>query len=144
MEQRTCCVTGHRDIPANKMDYVIETLRAEVAQAIEEGFTTFISGFADGVDLLFTEIVSEEKARNPGLSLEAAVPYRNRIFAKDKRFQKLLADCDEVYVQQEKYAPNCLLNRNRYMVSSSQRVIAVYDGRERGGTAFTIRYARTL
>lgn len=144
MNQKICCVTGHRDIPDNKVGCVIEALRAEVAQAIKEGFTTFISGFADGVDLLFAEVVVEEKVRNPRLFLEVAIPYRNRTFVKDKQFQRLLANCDGVYVQQEKYAPNCLLSRNRYMVSRSQRVIAVYDGRERGGTVLPIRYACTL
>ena len=33
------------------------------------------------------------------------------------------------------------MNRNRYMVAQSQRVIAVYDGREKGGTLFTMRAA---
>lgn len=36
------------------------------------------------------------------------------------------------------------MNRNRYMVMNSTRVIAVYDGREKGGTVFTMRCARTL
>lgn len=34
--------------------------------------------------------------------------------------------------------------RNRYMVALSSRIIAVYDGREKGGTFFTIRYAHTM
>ena len=33
----------------------------------------------------------------------------------------------------------CFIQRNRYMVGESKRVIAVYDGR--GGTLFTMRYA---
>lgn len=40
--------------------------------------------------------------------------------------------------------PNCFFARNRYMVSLSDRVIAVYDGRESGGTLFTMRYAHAL
>lgn len=144
MNQKICCVIGPRDISDDKMDYVTKELRAEIAQAIEEGFTIFLSGFADGVDLLFAEAIVEEKTQHPELSLEAAIPYRNRLSVKDEKLQRLLAACDEVYVQQERYAPNCLLNRNRYMVSRAQRVIAFYDGRERGGAAFSIRYARIL
>ena len=34
--------------------------------------------------------------------------------------------------------------RNRYMVALSSRIIAVYDGREKGGTFFTIRYAHAM
>ena len=36
------------------------------------------------------------------------------------------------------------MQRNRYMAAESQRVIAVYDGRDRGGTLYTMRYAHTL
>lgn len=34
-ETKTCCVTGHRDIPAEKKGLVEEALRREVAAAIE-------------------------------------------------------------------------------------------------------------
>ena len=36
------------------------------------------------------------------------------------------------------------MQRNRYMVNRSQRVIAVYDGRNYGGTFHTMRYAQSL
>ena len=36
------------------------------------------------------------------------------------------------------------MQRNRYMAGESQRVIAVYDGRECGGTLFTMRYAHSI
>ena len=36
----------------------------------------------------------------------------------------------------------CYHERNRYMVLSSDRVIAVYDGRSTGGTFYTIRFAQ--
>lgn len=35
-ETKTCCVTGHRDIPAEKKGLVEEALRREVAAAIED------------------------------------------------------------------------------------------------------------
>ena len=44
---KTCCITGHRDIPAEKKKFVEEELRKEVVAAIEDGYTRFISGFAD-------------------------------------------------------------------------------------------------
>lgn len=55
-ETKTCCVTGHRDIPAEKKGLVEEALRREVAAAIEDGYTRFISGFAEGADLMFATI----------------------------------------------------------------------------------------
>ena len=49
METKTCCVTGHRDIPKEYLDYVEQELRREVQAAIEDGYTRFISGFAEGL-----------------------------------------------------------------------------------------------
>ena len=33
-ETKTCCITGHRDIPAEKKEFVEEELRKEVAAAM--------------------------------------------------------------------------------------------------------------
>ena len=142
MGEKTCCVTGHRDVPVGNEQYVEEALRKEVLAAIAAGYTRFISGFADGVDLTFAAIVAAEKKQNSCLQLEAALPYRNRINAKSPLFQELLACCDRVYVQSEKSNRQCYHERNRYMVLSSDRVIAVYDGRSTGGTFYTIRFAQ--
>ena len=141
METKTCCVTGHRDIPKEYLDYVEQELRREVQAAIEDGYTRFISGFAEGADLLFAAIVAEEKTRHPGLFLEAAIPYPGRLKTKDQRFHELLDQCNGVKVVSRTYSKSCFLQRNRYMVAESLRVIAVYDGRERGGTLFTMRDA---
>ena len=104
MEQKICGVTGHREIPAEYMEQAEQDLRREIEKAIADGYTYFISGFADGADQLFARIVLEKAKENPALRLEAAIPYRNS-----------------------------------YMVSQANRVIAVYDGREKGGTVSTIR-----
>ena len=140
-ETKTCCVTGHRDIPVEKKDFVEESLRREVAAAIKDGYTRFISGFAEGADLMFASVVTEAKRGNDSLILEAAIPYAGRLKAKDEEFHRLLTACDGVKVISDHYVPSCYMNRNRYMVAQSQRVIAVYDGRDKGGTLFTLRDA---
>lgn len=144
MDGKTCCVTGHRDISEKQGDYVKQALRHEILSAIEDGYTRFISGFAEGVDLMFASIVAEEKRQNPELFLEAAIPYARRLKTKDQQFHELLRACDGIKVECEKYVPSCFMQRNRYMVQQSQRVIAVYDGRDHGGTLFTMRCAHTL
>ena len=141
---KTCCVTGHRDIPADKLGYVEQELRQELQEAVADGYTRFLSGFAEGADLIFAALVAEEKARHPELFLEAALPYAGRLKTKDKRFHELLRLCDGLKVESQIYEPSCYMERNRYMVGQSQRVIAVYDGREKGGTLFTMRYAHSL
>ena len=146
MKEKTCCVTGHRDIPSEQVGHIKKSLEQEVDRAISEGFTCFISGFADGVDLLFTEIVAERTAKNPTFKLIAAIPYQRRLdtLKKSKRTKALIDLCTEIYIAADEYHPNVYAKRNRYMVERSDRIIAVYDGREKGGTVGTIRLAHSM
>ncbi len=58
LRQHRCCFTGHRPerlgMPESE---VISGLQKEIHQAIVDGFQTFISGMARGVDLWAAEIV---------------------------------------------------------------------------------------
>lgn len=141
MIERTCCVTGHRDIPEEKWGFVNQELEKAISQAIQQGYTHFISGFAAGVDLAFAAIVARFKQQGCAITLEAAIPHESRLSSKDPLFQKLLTSCDRVYVQQQQYTKQSYLARDRYMVNESGLVIAVYDGRIGGGTFYTMRYA---
>ena len=142
MQRKSCCVTGHRNIAPEILDFVKNELRDEVILAIKDGYSHFVSGFAIGVDLIFADIVAELKAEHPHITLEAAIPYRKRLETRNKEFHRLIKQCDTVVVKSEQYAKICFFIRNLYMVENSERVIAVYDGREKGGTEFTIRKAR--
>lgn len=141
MIEKTCCVTGHREIPMNRLAYVELELRKAIMAAVDDGYTRFINGGAAGVDLLFAAIVAELKEQGHHLYLEVALPYADRKKNKDQSFQRMLATCDFVKVITEHYNRGCYFVRNRYMVDESSRIIAVYDGRESGGTVYTMQYA---
>lgn len=143
MQEKTCCVTGHRDIPAGQVERVKEALRREAEQAVRDGYTRFISDFAEGVDLWFAEIVAKLRKENPELRLEAAIPYRKRLAAlgKKEHTKKLLGECTDIGIISEEYAPGVYMKCSRFMVQQSDRVIAVYDGREKGGTVTAMRFA---
>lgn len=146
MKTKSCCVTGHRDIPQYEINSVIEKLRNEVDAAIADGFICFISGFAEGVDQYFAKIVLERKKDNPALELVAVIPYRKRLETLQEHPStfEMLESCADVVVMREEYHPSVYSHRNRYMVERSDRVIAVYDGREKGGTVRTIRFAHQM
>ena len=61
MNGKTYCVTGHRDVPVQQTEYVKDSLWREIDKAIADGYTRFISGFAEGADQYFAEIVLERK-----------------------------------------------------------------------------------
>lgn len=146
MSVKVCCVTGHRDLPQKEINRVKAALRREIEKAVTDGFTCFMSGFAEGVDQYFAEIVLEMRKANPALELVAAIPYQKRLdsLREKKRTDEMLDACADIVVIQEEYQPSVYARRNRYMVERSDRVIAVYDGREKGGTAGTIRYTHIL
>lgn len=146
MAEKTCCVTGHRDIPAEQIDAVKYALRREIIKAVSDGYTGFMTGFADGADQYFAEMVVKLQEDFPNLRLIAVIPYRKRVDSLESREQTktLLHACADVVVIQEEYRPNVYAKRNRYMVEHSDRVIAVYDGREKGGTVNTIRLTHNM
>lgn len=146
MLPKSCCVTGHRDIPADKVDYVKAQLQREIEKAIADGYNTFYSGFAEGTDQLFASIVAEKKQDNKDLHLVAALAYPARMkqLEKDTEAMRLIGACDSVGVHSREYGPDCFKKRNRFMVEESGRCIAVHDGRAKGGTASTMRYAKEL
>lgn len=146
MQKKTCCVTGHRDLPQKEINRVKAALRKEIEKAVADGFTQFMSSFAEGVDQYFAEIVLEMRKSNPALELVAVIPYQKRLdnLRQKKWTYDMLEACTDVVVIREGYQPSVYSHRNRYMVEHSDRVIAVYDGREKGGTAGTIRFTHTM
>ena len=47
----------------------------------------------------------------------------------------------EVVCVRRTYSPDCMLERNRYMVDRAGVLLAVYTGTYRSGTGMTVRYA---
>ena len=149
----TVCFTGHRpkslpcgyneEHPACKM--IKYRLRQLVAGIIRKKYVThFLSGLAEGVDTWAAEIVLDIKDEHPNITLEAAIPCENQtaswnVKSKERR-DKIMAMCDKVTVLQKNYTYDCMMRRNKYMVDSSDYVIAVWNGNP-SGTANTIRYA---
>ena len=76
MGQKICGVTGHREIPAEYMEQAEQDLRREIEKAIADGYTYFISGFADGADQLFARIVLEKAKENPSFQRKDGFPWQ--------------------------------------------------------------------
>lgn len=140
--EKTCCITGHRDIALDKLEYVGQELQREIDEALRDGYRTFITGFAQGTDLLFARLVEARRKDYPDIFLEAALPYAGRIKQLTRDEKARLNKCNGIKIISDKYHSGCFMQRNRYLVQSSSRVIAVYDGRATGGTFQTIRFAR--
>ena len=143
---KTCCFTGHR--PEKLMgteDYIRSRLAEEIWNAINDGYTTFITGMAPGVDTWAAQEVMRQKAANSDIKMICAVPFKGvekkRTQEEQALFNTILNAADMVEYICTKYQHWAFQARDRWMVDHAARVIAVFNGTH-GGTAITINIAK--
>lgn len=138
--------TGHRFYDFSQREFIQERLTSAISEAYDHGIRNFISGFALGIDLMAAQLVQSLKCNLPGISLTAAIPFKGqaeRYNIYDKRvYRRLLELADKVIVLSDCYYPRCFLDRDEFMVENASYLIAYYDGREKGGTYYTVKKAR--
>ena len=138
--------TGHRFYDFSQREFIQERLTSAISEAYDHGIRNFISGFALGIDLMAAQLVQSLKCDLPGISLTAAIPFEGqaeRYNIYDKRvYRRLLKLADKVIVLSDCYYPRCFLDRDEFMVENASYLIAYYDGREKGGTYYTVKKAR--
>lgn len=148
------CITGHR--PKSLYGYDLSDpnwiklklkLKSFLMETVLEHDTVeAISGMALGVDTIFAQAVLELQEEGVPISLIAMVPCLNqeRMWraADKKRYKEILDRADKViYVSNEEYRRELMMQRNHAMVDSADQVLAVWRGIS-GGTAEAIAYAR--
>ena len=146
LRRHRCCFTGHRPerlgMPETE---AIFGLKKEIRAAIADGFQTFISGMARGVDLWAAEIVLALRDEGVAVRLICASPYRGFesrwSWEWQERYCRVMERADLVRFIFPGYSGDCFQRRNQWMVDHSARVIAVCNGQP-SGTQNTIDYAR--
>ena len=150
----TLCFTGHRPqkLPwgFNEQDerclLMKEKLKVLIEDAINDGFCYFWSGMALGFDLICVEVLLELKRQYNHIKIFGALPCKNQAkiwpLKQQFRYNKLIAQLDDTCCLNDYYTgPECMLERNRFMIDNSSRLIAFFDGKS-GGTKSTIDYAK--
>ena len=145
LRRHRCCFTGHRPERLGMPESdVIFSLKEEICTALTDGFQTFISGMARGVDLWAAEIVLTLRDEGAAIRLICASPYHgfeNRWSQEwQERYRQVMERADLVRFICPAYSRDCFQRRNEWMVDHSSRVIAVYSGGP-GGTRNTVEYA---
>ena len=146
LRRHRCCFTGHRPERLGMPESVIISgLKKESRQAIADGFQTYISGVARGVDLWAAEIVLALRDEGAAVRLICASPYRgfeNRWSLEwQERYHRVMERADLLRFICPGYSRDCFQRRNQWMVDHSVRVIAVYNDQP-SGTRNTIEYAK--
>ena len=152
--QHTLAFTGHRpeSLPfgANEGDdrcvRLKKLLYAEIVAKAQQGYTHFLSGMARGADIIFAEQVLRVQESDARVRLLCVIPFEAQAskwseFWRDRYFT-ILEQADDSIMISSRYTTDCLLQRNRYMVDRASSLLAVFNGTNRGGTAYTVRYAQ--
>lgn len=144
--QTTAAFTGHRWYDFSQREQLKARLKNAISNAHCQGITNFLTGMAVGFDLLAAEAVLEMRRIHPDINLTAIIPclgQSKNISPNNKlRYKSVLARATDTIILSHDYFPRCFLERNRFMVEHSSLLIASYDGRLGGGTAWTVRLAQ--
>jgi uncharacterized phage-like protein YoqJ len=143
---KICCFTGHRDIK-NEVAFPLTQKIEDVARNLieNEGVTDFRAGGARGFDNLASLVVLKLKREYPQIKLHLMIPYKghsNRFYREDKSVMEfIIKNADTVTYVSEKYYNGVMFARNRALVNGADICVA-YLNALRGGTSYTVNYAR--
>jgi len=145
MRERTCCFTGHRELPFLKRKMIARKLEQTVTGLIQSGVQYFGAGGALGFDTLAAQTVLNLKKEYPHIKLILVLPCLSQTQGwkeQDVRiYETIKAEADKVVYTSQQYTQDCMHKRNRHLVDHSG-VCVCYLTKDKGGTAYTVNYAK--
>ena len=154
MSVSSCAFTGHRpdrfcfkyDEDDERCVKLKALMQEQIGDLIVGGVNEFFTGMALGVDQWAAEIVLDFKKNHPDIKLTAVLPCETQADSwseeQRERYFNTLPLCDDVVTLHKHYTRSCMFERNRYLVDHAEFLLAVFDGGEKGGTAYTIKYGK--
>lgn len=152
IKEQTICLTGHRpkslpwgyDETKESCIKFKKDLETIFENAIKCGYKTFLSGMAEGFDMIGTEILLKLKKKH-NIQIIAVVPCLGQELKwsakQQERYNKVLKQCDNKIILSPQYTPTCMNERNKFMVDNSSVCIACWKGKA-SGTRNTLLYAK--
>ena len=145
MREKTCCFTGHREIPLEERARIADRLEHIIIGLYQQGIQTYEAGGALGFDTLAARTVLRLRENCPGMKLVLVLPCltQTRGWKPEDvaEYESIKAQADKVVYTAQQYTPGCMHRRNRHLVDNSG-VCVCYLNRESGGTAYTVSYAK--
>lgn len=142
---RTCCFTGHRDLPVLEQERITQRLEEKVTSLIEAGIRYFGAGGARGFDALAAQTILKLQGEYPQIKLILVLPCLSQTRGwrdEDIKIYKMIkAAANKITYTSDKYTQGCMHKRNRHLVDHSS-VCVCYLTQSKGGTAYTVNYAK--
>ena len=147
MTTEKICFTGHRQIPEEDRDAILDILDRLINNFLHTGYNTFRVGGALGFDMEVEELLIRKRhEEGRTLRLELVLPCRDQAdrwsFANKRRYKRILREADSVEYICDRYEDGCMQKRNRVMVDGSLICVS-YCTDVRSGTGGTVRYAKS-
>ena len=146
MKSQTCCFTGHRALPKEKLPEIIrQQLETVIEELIQRGVIYYGCGGAIGFDMLAGEAVLALKKKYPQIKLIMVLPCmdQDKKWPQEEkaRYRALLEACDKIVYVQKEYDKDCMYRRNRHLTGHSGVCVAYLVNRQ-SGTGYTVGYAQ--
>jgi uncharacterized phage-like protein YoqJ len=145
MKEKTCCFTGHREIPERDYNLLKQKTKNAIVALIGKGVIYFGAGGARGFDTIAAETVLELKKEYPQIKLILVLPCPDQTKGwKEgdiRKYNIIKENADKVVFTADHYFSGCMHVRNRHLVDNSGYCIC-YLTKDNGGTAFTVNYAK--
>ena len=145
MKDRTCCLTGHREIPPEGIPVITKALEDLLTFYIEQGYIYFGTGGAVGFDTIAAKTVLRLKQQYPEIKLILVLPCKEQTLYWSQHeiaeYEHIKQSADKIIYTSEHYYNGCMQKRNRHLVDNSSLCIC-YLTKPYGGTAYTVKYAQ--
>lgn len=153
IKEKTACNTGHRpkglpwgyDETRPSCIKFKKDLKQLYIGAINYGLTTFLTGMAEGFDMIAAETIIKLKKDFPEVKLIAVIPCKDQekrwSLSQQERYWNIVTQCDDKIILSDHYYADCMNDRNKFMVDHSSVCIACWNG-QRSGTGNTVRFAK--
>ncbi len=128
IKAETACLTGHRprSLPwgyeesKESCKKFKEKCKEVFSGAIRYVINTFLTGMAEGFDMIGAEILIELRKTHYHIKIVAVVPCLGQELKwkpqQQKRYHHILEQCDDKIILCKHYTANCMNERNLYML----------------------------
>lgn len=142
----TVCFSGHRKIPPELYETVMQRLEETVVYLIHKGYIFFCAGGALGFDTMAAQTVLKLQSTYPDIRLFLVLPCvsqtRGWSISDSEEYEQIKRHANNVVYVSQGYSRGCMFKRNRHLVDNSS-VCVCYLTENSGGTAYTANYAKT-
>ena len=129
IRDKTCCFTGHRDIPQAQIPVLTKKVTATIQMLAAQGIIYYGAGGALGFDTISATAVLKLQHTISQIKLILVLPCLSQ------------AQANKVVYTSQDYTRDCMFRRNRHLVDHSGTCIC-YLSKPQGGTAYTVDYAK--